>query len=157
LAPAKHNIMTSKLYPITRKAIIAAASLIMLFNISSCTKKTNADDAKKFVASWKGSQNCGIGGSTSNKVISITQGSDGVTATTTVTVGAGSCAREQTITGTAHEDVLNFSEQTISDGCGYTYDITGFASITGTSLSLSVTAVDRNGVSNTCNFTGTMQ
>lgn len=143
--------MTAKLYSCLGKTLVPAALIALIFNISSCQKKTNADDAKKFVATWKGTSTC-TGAVHGTDELVLSAGSDGVTATMPVTAGAGSCLVDRKLTGTANEDILTFSKQTISDGCGKTYQVFGLASIIGDSISLTITAEgDSSGI---CNFRG---
>ena len=145
--------MASRLYSLLgkSKSLLIPVFIVTALIISSCTKTTNADDAKKFVGTWNGVINCtGVVSGSNNLVINA--GSDGVTATIPVTAGIGSCLANRKITGTAYEDVLTFPQQQVTDACGNVYTVTGRASITNDSLSFTINAVgDSTGA---CNFRG---
>lgn len=152
LASRKNNIhMTAKLNSLFGKSLLLSALIALSTNITSCDKKTNADDAKKFVATWKGKSTC-TGVVNGADELTLSAGSDGVTATMPITAGMGTCLVERKLTGTANEDILTFAQQTVSDGCGKTYQVSGFASIIGDSISLTIHAEgDSTGI---CNFRG---
>jgi hypothetical protein len=148
--------MAAKLYSLLSKSLAFSALIALSLNISSCEKKSNADDAKKFVATWKGVGICGgvvKGEGTVMETITLSAGSDGVTATLPITTGLNSCLKESKVTGTANEDILTFPKQTVADGCGRTYQVSGFASIIGDSISITINAegADSSGI---CNFRG---
>ena len=145
--------MTAKLYSCLGKTLVPTALIALTFNISACNKTTNADDAKKFVATWKGVSLCGGVVKSASDNITLSAGSDGVTATLPITVGLFSCMKDGKLTGTAKEEILTFPQQTVIDGCNKSYQVYGFASITGDSISITINAQGADSVG-ICNFRG---
>ncbi|MES2703843.1 MAG: hypothetical protein V4649_14480 [Bacteroidota bacterium] len=146
----------TKLYSLlgSCRVLILPACMITLFNIASCTKTSNADDAKKFLGTWNGVSNCAGNLVNGANKVELTKGSDGVTAIFPLTAGIGSCLKDVKITGTAREDVLTFPTQTVTDACGMVYEVNGFGSIIGDSLSLTVNATSDLAAAGACNFRG---
>ncbi|MBX2906806.1 MAG: hypothetical protein KF744_12255 [Taibaiella sp.] len=119
--------------------------------LAGCTKdKKDVDYASKFAGTWNGTATCNGGsGGTGQAVFTKV---DNKTITTNYSVGTGSCALGKTLTGTADETTINFPTTTVSDGCGGSYSVSAHGSISGNTLTYTVSV---NGAANgSCTFTG---
>ena len=116
--------MTHKLPFIFRSCFILAAALSLTFvTISSCTKKSDSNDAAKFIGTW----NVAAGGcANAGATLVFAAGSGSNTLTNSGTVGNTGCVKAITATGTASGNSFNFPAQTFTDGCGLSYSRKGF-------------------------------
>ena len=141
--------MTHKLQTtLSRKMVMLFLAILSLTSVtlSSCTKKSDSNDAAKFVGTWNGTSSCGM--------TYITFAGSGTTVTTDGTVGSGTCQKSVTFTLTASGNAMSGSAVN-TDLCGNTITSGMTGTISGNTLTLSITAASSTGSSGSCTFTGT--
>ena len=143
----KQNLKTS----FTSRAIgLMTIAFILLMNISSCTKKSDNNDAAKFVGTWHGTSTCSSG--TGDMV--FTAGSSGGVFIQPGTVGvAGTCQKAISINASATGNAFTVATQSFTDNCGNSYTISGGGVLNGTTLTYTLNF--SGAVTASCVFTGT--
>ncbi len=135
-----------------RNAFITIASTGLLFaSLAGCTKKEDENHAAKFSGTWNGTASCAGGSGGSGSLVFTA--TDNKTVTTNYSVGTGSCVQAKTLTGTANGNSVTFPTVTLTDGCGLSYSLSGTGTISGSTLTFTISV---NGAANgSCTFTGT--
>ena len=142
--------MIPNLRKIPSQAIVALA--LGVATLAGCTKdKKEENHAEKFAGTWNGTASCNGGSGGSGQLVFTAV--DNKTVTTNYSAGTGSCAQGKTLTGTANGNSVNFPTTTVADGCGGSYSVSAYGSITNGTLSFTISV---NGAANgSCSFSGT--